>query len=186
MSENSTQQWFNLENRFFAEVDQKLIEKMRESVRHADQAKAIMQLTGITSQALADEIAALNITPDTLAAFRLAPLVVIGWADDRMEENERYAILLAAEQAGIRKDSPAMEVLQTWTSRRPNEDLFHAWCDYAKSLARSLNEAQRETLRLETLRHAKDVAKAAGGVLMFGSVSASEARVLEQIEAALS
>ncbi len=186
MSQNSPKQWFNLEERFFKEMDSKLLAQLRSELTSEKSAKEIMQLTGINDEKLATEIAAMNVTVETLAAFRLVPLVAVAWADDRVEENERYAIKLTAEKAGVAKDSAAMAMLQSWTTRRPPADLLDAWCDYAQALTASLAGEHAQTLRHEVMLQVKNVAQAAGGVLGFGSISNTEQAVIDRVEQALS
>ena len=186
MSENSPKQWFNLEERFYHEVDNKLLDKLRGEMQASQTAEEIMRVIGINDPQLAAEIAALNVNVETLSAFRLVPLVAVAWADDRIEENERYEVELAAEKAGIGKESAAMELIRLWTARRPPADLLDAWCDYARSLSSSLDAPHREQLRNEVLHQVKAVAESAGGVLGFGSVSSSEKAVITRIEQALS
>ena len=186
MSNHSPQQWFNLEERFFANMDQELLGKLREQISTDQSAEAILRVTGLNDKKLGEEIAALKITPETLSAFRLTPLVAVAWADDRVEENERYVITQAAEKSGMGADDPAMQMLKSWTERRPPNDLFEAWCDYAKALCSSLDEEHRKSLKAEVLREVHAVAEAAGGLLGFGSISPNERALIQQIEQALS
>lgn len=186
MSQHSPKQWFNLEERFFSEIDHQLVEKMRSEMATKQNAEAITHVLGINDQRLATEIATLDVTVETLAAFRLVPLVAVAWADDRVEESERYAITTAAEKSGIQKDSAAMDLIATWIKRRPPADLLETWCDYAKSLSASLDEAHRTTLKDEILEQVNAVASAAGGVLGFGSISPGEKATIEKISDSLS
>ncbi len=186
MSQNSPKQWFNLEERFFSEIDNKLLDKMRSEITTTQAAEAIMHVLGINNEKLAAEIASLSVTVETLSAFRLVPLVAVAWADDRIEESEKYAIATVAEKSGIGNGTAAMELITNWTSRRPPADLLETWCDYAKSLSASLDEPHRELLKKEVLDQVNAVAQAAGGVLGFGSVSPSEKSTIAKISAALS
>lgn len=186
MSQNSPQRWFNLEEHFFHDVDQHLLEKLRDQASVEKSAAAIMQVLGITDHTLAEEIAKIDITVETLAAFRLAPLVAVAWADDRIEENERYVITRAAEKSGMKPDDPAMKLLEIWTARRPSVELLDAWCDYTKSLCGSLNEEHRRVLKQELMEQVNAVAHASGGFLGFGSVSPSEKEVIRRIEDSMS
>ncbi|RMF44064.1 MAG: TerB family tellurite resistance protein [Planctomycetota bacterium] len=182
---HSPQKWFNLEEIFFSEVDHRLLEQLRSKLEVAQTAEQIMQVTGITDQKLAEAMAQLNISVETLAAFRLAPLVVVAWADDRIDNNERFIITRAAEKAGLKPEDSAMELLNAWTQKRPPDALFETWCAYAKALKESLTEVHRKQLRKEILQQVHDVAEAAGGILGFGSISPSEKKVIEQIEEVL-
>ena len=163
MSQHTPKQWFNLEERFFSEVVNQLLEKLRKELTTEQSAEGIMRVTGITDEKLAEEIASMQITAETLSAFRLVPLVAVAWADDRVEENERYAITLCAEKAGIAQDDAAMGLLLSWTKKRPPDELIDAWCDYAKALAASLNGEHRDALRKEVLSEVKTVAASCGG-----------------------
>ncbi len=186
MSTNSPKKWLNLEEHFFAHMDQQLLAKLREEQSTTATAASIMKLTGITDEELATELATVGITIETLTAFRLVPMVMVAWADDRVEESERDAILSAAEKAGIDPAEPAMAMLNAWTRKRPNSELFDAWKHYCKSLSDSLNNAQREVLRKELVEQVSHVARASGGVLGFGSISAREKAIIDTVDAALS
>ncbi len=184
MSQHSAKQWFKLEELFFSQVDQELLNKMRSEMATVETAEAIIRVTGITDEKLASEIAKINVTVDTLSAFRLAPLVAVAWADDRVESEERDVILAAAAQSGIAADDPAMEMLKNWTTQRPGPELLDTWCEYASALCRSLNEDNRIALRDQLVSQAHKVAEACGGILGFGSISPSEKATLERIEKA--
>lgn len=186
MSQNSPQKWFNLEEQFYKGLDQQLINRLKADMEIAESAEAIARVTGITNTHLAEEIAKLKVNVGTLAAFRLVPMVAVAWADDRVEENERYVITKAAEKSGIAKDDPAMELLDSWTRRRPGEELLETWCEYAHALQASLTEVHREALRKEVVEQVQTVAEAAGGILGFGSVSPAEKAIIRKVEAALS
>lgn len=183
MDPHSPQRWHNLEEQFFKSLDNRLIEQLRHRTQIEQSAEAIAQLTGITDLALAQKIASLNITAETLAAFRLVPLVAVAWASDRIESNERMVIDEAVEKCGL--DQSAQELLGKWTKNRPGSELMDTWCEYASVLIKSLDESQRKTLRDQILSQAQAVAEAAGGVLGFGSVSPSEKATIEKIRKAL-
>lgn len=185
MSQNSPQKWFNLEEHFFKDVDQKLMADLRNELESANTAEAIMSVSGIDDKELAQAMAELDVSVDTLAAFRLAPLVAVAWADDRVEENERYVITKSAEKTGLTAEEPAMLLLKSWTERRPPAELMDAWCEYAKSLMTSLEETHRRTLRKEMLEKIQAVAEANGGFLGFGSISPSEQAVIDRVDQTL-
>ena len=185
MSENSPKKWFNLEEQFFSQMDQLLLDKLRKERSATETAEAIMKVTGITDEKVATELAGVGITIETLTAFRLVPLVAVAWADDRLEENEREAVLTAAEKSGLDAADPAMAMLRSWLMKRPSAELFNAWCHYSKSLSASLNGQNRSVLQKEVLEQVSNIARSSGGVLGFGSISASEKAVIDRVEQAL-
>lgn len=183
MDQNSPQRWFNLEEQFFKSLDNQLLDRLREQSRLSQSAESIMQLTGISDHGLAEKIAAMNVSAETLAAFRLVPLVAVAWASDHIDPNEQYVIDQAAEQAGL--DEASLSLLGQWTANRPGSELLDTWCEYATALVQSLDEAHRKSLRDQIVAQAQAVAKASGGILGFGSVSPSEKATIEKIKKAL-
>lgn len=186
MSNNSVQKWFSLEEHFFHELDQRLLKELRDEMATQATAAAIMKITGVTDTKLAEKIAELGVGGETLTAFRLVPFVATAWADDRVEENERYTLMKAAKESGLEEDSTAMKLLGGWTKRRPSSDLLDVWCEYAKTLSQALSEPHRVALKSEVMAQVKAVSEASGGLLGFGSVSPSEQSVMKKVEAALS
>ena len=183
MDQNSPQRWFNLEEQFFKSVDHQLLSRLREQSQLKQTAESIMQLTGVTDTALAEKIASMNVSSETLAAFRLVPMVAVAWASDYIDANEQYVIDEAAEQAGL--DEASRQLLGQWTAHRPGSELLDTWCDYARALTQSLDEPQRQSLRDQILEQVYAVAKASGGVLGFGSVSPGEKAAIAKIKQAL-
>ncbi|MFO1063473.1 MAG: hypothetical protein U0892_06365 [Pirellulales bacterium] len=186
MSDSSPNKWFKLEEAFFHGVDEQLLQNLRRENELKDRAEAIRRITGLTDDKVAAAIAALDISVESLAAIRLIPLVAVAWADDRVDENESFRILKAAENAQIIEGEPSYELLKRWLGTRPPADLLDTWVEYAKSLAVSLDGESKTNLRKSVTAQAKAVASASGGVLGVGSISPSEKAVLERIEAALS
>lgn len=183
MDQHSPQKWFNLEEQFFKSLDNQLLEKIREQTDLVETAEEIMKLTGITSKEVATKIAALRISPQTLAAFCLVPLVAVAWASDDVDADERQVIEQAATAAGL--DERCLKLLSGWLNRRPASELFDTWCEYAKVLVSSMDESHRVSLRDHIVGQSTAVAKASGGILGIGAISASEKAVLERIKTAL-
>src|SRR5687767_8210058 len=95
----------NLEDEFFRREDQRLIARLRE-LREAETAReTLSKATGITNAAVLDELLAMKIQPEIIAALRVVPLVEVAWADGSLDEKERKAVLSGAQEAGIPADS---------------------------------------------------------------------------------
>ena len=127
---------------------------------------------------------ALGLRANTIAALSLVPLIQVAWADGTIQDNERTAILQGAHGKGLEDGTAGYELLQTWLKSPPGDDLFAAWESYIKALSAQLNDEQNRLLKNQIVGFAKMVAAAAGGILGFGKVSASEEKVLGRIEAA--
>jgi len=173
-----------LENAFFAKQDAELRRRMAESATNQARKAALVEVSGIQDDAILDKLLALNITSETLAVMSLVPLVVVAWADGTLEPKERAAILRAAEESGLSKQSPSYALLDGWLAKRPLPDLTVAWKQYVSAVSASLDESARATLRTEIVGRARAIAEAAGGFLgLSARVSEAERRVLSDLEA---
>ncbi|MCC6511058.1 MAG: hypothetical protein IT423_18295, partial [Pirellulaceae bacterium] len=170
---------------FFNNVDQKLLDRLREQVATEERAAAIERLTGLDNPQVCHAIAEQNISVESLAALRLVPLITVAWADDRVEDNERYRLLQAAEKAGLAPGDPSYELLSGWLVQRPPEELFQTWVEYAQSLCRSLDGESRENLQTTLVHQVRSIATASGGMFGFGSISPTEQKVIDAVEEAL-
>ena len=186
MSDNSPKKWFKLEEQFFNNVDQQLLDKLRNNVVTEERAAAIERLTGLNDPKVCHAIAEQNISVESLAALRLVPLVALAWADDRVEDNERYRLLQCAEKAGLAPGDPSYEMLNSWLNTRPPVELFETWIQYAKALSMSLDGESRENLQMTMVHQVRSIATASGGMFGFGSISPAEQKIIQAVEDALS
>lgn len=174
-----------LEESFFARQNRQLLEEMR-AKKDAESAKqALSAASGIGDDAVLDALVAAEISPESLAALALAPLVAVAWADGKVDARERSAVLGAAGQAGLARDEIAHRLVESWLGERPSGDLLETWRGYIGALRESLDGVALAGLRQEIVGLARRVAEASGGLLR-GKVSAEEERVLAEIEAAFS
>ena len=85
-----------LENAFFLQEDMKLIERQRELGKLRETRRNLARVSGIRDEKVLDHLMALKIRPETLASLVLVPLVEVAWADGRLDEKEKKALLHAA------------------------------------------------------------------------------------------
>ncbi len=169
-----------LEEAFFANHERKLLEKARErSMR-----EALAAASGIHEPAVLDTLAEHGLSPETVAALGLVPLVEVAWADRVVHEDEHAAVLRAAEESGVEPDSPARTLLDEWLSEKPPAALLAAWTAYVEELSATLDPVERDTLRDDLLARARHVAEAAGGFLGVRKVSSAEKEMLAKLERA--
>src|SRR5262245_56592443 len=157
---------------------------MKEKLEVQQSKDELRKVSGMTDEAVLDKLVHLGLSADTIAALSLVPMIQVAWADGAIQDNERTAILQGAHGKGLEEGSDGYELLQRWLERQPGDELFTAWEAYIKALASQLNDEQNRLLKNQIVGFAKLVATAAGGILGFGKVSASEEKVLHRIEAA--
>lgn len=171
-----------LEEQFFARQERELVERMRREAAQKERKEALAEASGIRDREVLDRLAALDLNGATVAALGLVPLVEVAWADGAIHERERAAVVRAAEEAGVTRDTAAHALLESWLNRRPEPALLEAWKEYAAALAADLGDEERQILRHDLLDRARAVAAAAGGFLGTGKVSAAEEAMLRELE----
>ena len=171
-----------LEDEFFREAEDGPRERPRPAAETAERKRALAESSGITDDALLSRLLELGITASTVAPLALVPLVAVAWADGRMAEKEKAAILAAAHAEGLVEGSTAHKLLESWLRSPPEPTLRVAWEQYTTALYSRLDPQHRAALSAQILGRARNVAEAAGGFLGFGSkVSEEEEAVLENL-----
>jgi len=174
-----------LEDRFFHDVDQKLLNQLRAASAGTDDKASLSAISGIEDTTLLNTLVQLGINSETFSALSLVPVVAVAWADDRLETAERDAILKAASEAGIEAGSASLELVRNWLQNKPGEDLIAAWKSYIASLAESLPPAALEQIKAHVMGRARLIAQSAGSILGFTSgISKIEQKKLQELEAA--
>lgn len=184
MSEPMHTRQQDMNEAFFAEVDRQLLDELRSDLQHTEEAKALSAATGIVDAELLEELVRLKVTPETLSAFRMIPLLAVAWSDRKLDREERDALLDAASRKGIHAGSPSYRLLDEWMQRPPSPQLMEAWFNYVQEICDALSPSAVSALKAEIVGQAEVVAQAAGGLFGIGAVSREEKSVLEQIRAA--
>jgi len=133
---------------------------------------------------LFERLTGLGIDADTVAALALIPLVEVAWADGRMDEDERRAVLKGADASGISAGGSSFRMLESWLAEPPQPDMLTAWREFIRLVCRDLSVEAQLRLKAGIVGQARAVAEAAGGLLGLGSVSRQEERALASLERA--
>ena len=173
-----------LEDAFFANKDRELMAKLKEDLDAGKNRQALKDATGIQQDDVLDRILALGVNGESLAAMSIAPLVLVAWADGKIDAQERKAIISGAEQAGLETGSHAHQLLLSWLSDQPDDTLQDGWAAYTQALCETLSAGDQVQLQETVLGRCQKVAEAAGGFLGLGSISSKEQAVLEQLKRA--
>jgi hypothetical protein len=174
-----------LEEEFFRKQNAELLEKMRGERERAEARMIMSDASGIADMAVIDRLLDSGVTPASMMALELAPLAAVAWADHKIEDKERKAILQDAEASGVVTGSEAYAMLEGWLTQAPPASLMDTWAEYARNVAASLDDTQRREMRDHIVTRAKAVANAAGGFAGLGSkMSAAEEAVVKRVESA--
>lgn len=173
-----------LDEKFFADIDKQLLADLRDDLGQVDDAKALAVATGIVDATLLTELVGLGVSAQTLAAFRMIPLLHVAWCDGELQKSEREVLLDVACRRNMARGSAAYRVLDEWMERAPRPELMTAWCKYLEEMCDGLSPTAISVLRSEIVGQAEMVAQAAGGFLGIASTSKIEKQALETVRTA--
>jgi len=175
-----------LEGKFFHDREQEQINRLRTQQAKEAAVQELSEITGFSDIGILAKVVDLGVTPMTLAAFSIVPMLHVAWSDRVLDDAERNSILLQATASGLKSTSPAYALLESWLTERANPELFRAWKLYHETLARHLSQDERDRLKADLMAKADSVARASGGFLGFAAVSSEERAALAELEEVLS
>ena len=171
----------------FHEQDKPLRKAFRERLERLERREQLASVSGIRDESLLDHLIALEMTPETLAALELVPLVFMAWADGQVQSQERAVIIAFAKAGGIEPQDGRFPLLEHWLKKRPGPEMLEAWKQYVQDLRRHLGPEDADDLRHELFDRVQSVAHAAGGFLGMGDkMSPAERAMLAALEAGVS
>jgi hypothetical protein len=176
----------DLEEAFFAKENERLLRELQAKAKVEEKRKALSPVVKTKDPAVIDHLIELGVGPESVLAVELVPLAAVSWADGRLEDKERNAILKAASERGVEPGSANFTMLEVWLREKPNERLVDAWKKYARGIWEQLTEHERVLMREGIVGKAREIAEAAGGFIGVRSISPQERALLEELEKVLS
>ena len=173
-----------LEEMFFRDVDEKLRQKLRESLQRAERKQRLAEVTGFQDNVLLDHLVDANFDAATITALAWVPLVFVAWADGSVTPAERQGVIDEILRRGIGRQPEAHALIQQWLDEHPPEHLWTLWKEYVAALRHGLSPAVVEKLAEGLVDRAETVAQASRTGLSIHRVSQQEQRVLDEIKMA--
>ena len=174
-----------MEELFYRNQDAVLLDRMKAELQLGKDREALVLASGITDEKVLADLLANGIRQQTLASVGLIPLVAVAWADGKVDQRERDAILKAARETGMSDDHSSMDLIKGWLNTKPGPELLAAWKVYVRELRKTLTPASLEQVRSSVVGRAQTVAEAAGGFLgIVNTVDASEKSVIKELNQA--
>lgn len=171
-----------LEEEFFKKQNQALLEKLRNQLEATHPKAVLRKITGIDDEKVLDTLVALHVNHETLAAFALYPLVEVAWADGRVDDREREALLRAVAQQGIEPGTAVHETFERLLRDEPTPAVRDAWHAWAKALRERVEPGEASKIATGLAAQARAVAEASGGFLGVGQrVNEREQVVIDEI-----
>ena len=176
------------EDAYFRQQDAKLIAKLRQKAQLSEIAHALAEKLHADEPALLERIKKLGVTLDTGAAFILAPLVEVAWADGDVSHAERDTILHIAKQRGVEPGSADYRQLLDWLAHRPSDEVFQTALEAIRIGLSVLPPHESEQRIAAMIKACEEVAQATGGIaklLQLDGVSSAESAVIAAIRSHL-
>jgi len=176
-----------MEANYFRQEDAKLIEQLRKRAPLDEIAGALRDKLRLDNPDLLQRVRDLGVTPETAAAFFVAPLVQVAWADGAAGKPEHDAVIRLARARGVEPGSPAHAQLEEWLKARPSDALFDTAIEVIKYGFTVLPPAEQKERIKAIVDACQEVASASGKglapLLGLGStVSRTEASMLDDIK----
>jgi len=176
----------DLEETFFAKENERLLRELRQKAKVDERRKALSAVVKAKDPKIIDHLLELGVGPESILAIGLVPLAAVSWADGRLDDKERKAILKAASERGVDPGSANYTMLEVWLKEKPNQQLMDAWKKYSRAIWEELTESERVLMRDSIVGKAREIAEAAGGFLGVASITPQEKALLEDMEKVLS
>lgn len=174
-----------LEDSFFRERDQLLLEKLRMELETVEEHRNLAHVSGILDEKVLANLVKAGVRAETLTAVTLIPLVEVAWADGAVSDDEREAVLKAAAENGVNAGSASYELLSHWLKDRPDVRIIGAWKEYVGALAKAMPADAMLVLRERLTGRMKKVAEASAGFLGLGRrISSVEMAKIDEFEQA--
>jgi len=175
-----------LEDSFFHERDQFLLEKIRMELEAIEEHRHLAHVSGILDDKVLASLVKAGVRAETLAAVSLIPLVEVAWADGAVSADEREAVLKGAADNGIKEGSASHELLKHWLKDRPDVRIIAAWKEYARALAKAMPADAMLVVRERVIGRCRKVAEATGWLMgIAGNISKVEQAAIEEFERAM-
>ncbi|MEM9826459.1 MAG: hypothetical protein AAF958_07710 [Planctomycetota bacterium] len=168
-------------NRYFAQLEEQIVDRFKANASQTSSRDELSVHTGIKDPVLLEEIIELGIPPEGLIAFRIYPLVMVAWASEGVDANEREAIRRVASRLGISSESVARILVDHWTRRPPPKLCMDAWKRYCRHLFSKMSHQSAQQLIDLTRTQMQEIAGASGGILGFNKTSNKEALRIKQM-----
>ncbi len=174
-----------LEDSFFRERDQVLLEKLRMELETVEEHRNLAHVSGILDDKVLSNLLKAGVRGETLIAVTLIPLVEVAWADGSVSEDEREAVLQAAAENGVQEGSAAHQLLNHWLKDRPDVRIIAAWKEYVGALAKAMPADAMLVLRERLMGRMRAVAEATWSIMGLGrKISKVEHAAIEEFERA--
>jgi hypothetical protein len=149
-----------LEDLFFYKQNTALIEKKQQLQKMEGNMKTMAGISGFSNEGLLRKLLELNVQVEVLATLLIIPLIEVAWADGKMNERERAAILATAESSRIFGGPIDSSLFEHWLRQEPPKGFLESWSFYMQGLCQLLGEKERQALESDILQRARAVGQA--------------------------
>lgn len=174
-----------LEEAFCRDVDNLLIDRLRFKASAEEEKAKLATAASLTDAKLIDQLASLGISAAGVPAVLMLPMVLVAWADHRIDIKERRYILSEAKRCGLQARSEAYALLQHWLDHRPPVIVFDTWKRLIQHELSLMGSKSKDKLIASTKAQMKSVARTAGGFFGFHRVSENERKLTDAISKVL-
>lgn len=169
-----------VENIFFAQEDQKLIEALKKMKEMEETKESLKKVSGIKNEKVLTKLIELNVRPETLAAISAIPLIEVAWADGKVDDKEKEIIINEVKKCFSEDEGIELSLIKEWLMNKPPRKMLEVWQNYIEGLCENFNKEELDNLKNAIMKNTKAVAEASGGFFGLGrKISKEEERMLK-------
>ena len=174
------QREIGLEEAFFKERDQQLLQKLRGELSAMEERRSLAHVSGIVEEHVLTSLVQAGVSAETLAAVSFIPMIEVAWCDGSVAPVERDVVISTASAQGIHPGSATFEMLAHWLDERPDPRISEAWKEYVKEMAHLMPQQSLAAMKTQMLDRCARVADAAGGFLGLETASKRERAKIDE------
>jgi uncharacterized tellurite resistance protein B-like protein len=142
---------------------------------------SLADVVGTDDEEVLQSLELLGFNPDSARVLDVLPLVHVAWADGKIQDAERRAVLAVLEGRGVSRGSDAWLLIETLLEARPSETYLAQSLQLLRFLSRSGGTDPKNIVELCTR-----VAEASSSLFGLGAkVNAEERSLIARIASAL-
>lgn len=171
------------EDDYFRRRDAELVERARLDRQRDTECAALAEALGLTEPATVEALHRGGLRAHTAGLLELVPAVEVAWING-VEPAERKRLARELSHASLGEE--AERLVHQWLDRRPDADFFHGALRALRAQLDSIRpDLERGALRRRVVDACLAVARASGGILGVGALSAPEQRRINQLQTEL-
>ncbi|MCB0327023.1 MAG: hypothetical protein KDD52_05335 [Bdellovibrionales bacterium] len=162
------------EDKFFKESEKKQLETLKKKFLKQKNISSLKNEFGDIDENVLEIFDRNHFTPENILALLFFPTLSVAWADGILDQKEQDAILQSLESCSIESSSTSYQMIQSWLSSPPSQELEELWEHYIHHVFSKMSPNEKKGMYLATMSRVKKIAQASRTYFGFGPKASKE------------